>query len=251
MAGRTFAIGDIHGEIQQLMLLMSRLPKLDPEDTLVFLGDYIDRGPHSKQVVEYLRRLPKMTQAKIVTLRGNHEDAWLYVRKHGWPDFVRPPAHGCLAAYRSFINGPIPKPGEHAGEAERDAFESGVFFPGSVVRWFERMPYWYEDEHAIYVHAGLPRSRDGRFLHPRELAQPPIQVLWLRDEDFFRNYQGKRVVFGHTRTELLPPELSNHTPEDPKDLWAYENVLGIDTGCGNGGFLTSVELPALTVYESR
>src|SRR5678816_4078702 len=102
MSVRTFAIGDIHGELHQLIRLMSRLPKLTSDDTLVFLGDYIDRGPNSKQVIEYIRHLPKMTRARVVALRGNHEDAWLHVRKHGWADFVRPWRHGCLAAYRSF-----------------------------------------------------------------------------------------------------------------------------------------------------
>ena len=90
MAGRTIAIGDIHGELMQLRTVMSKLPKLDRDDTIVFLGDYIDRGPHSKQVVEYVRYLPKMISAKVVALRGNHEDAWLYVRRKGWPEFVRP-----------------------------------------------------------------------------------------------------------------------------------------------------------------
>lgn len=87
-------------------------------------------------------------------------------------------------------------------------------------------------------------------MHPREV-KAPIAMLWCRDEDFFRNYRGKRVVFGHTRTEYLPPELSGYTPEDPTDLWAGVNVVGIDTGCGKGGFLTALELPALNVYESR
>ena len=64
-------------------------------------------------------------------------------------------------------------------------------------------------------------------------------------------YRGKRVVFGHTTTECLPQELSQYTPDDPTDLWAGENVIGIDTGCGSGGFLTAIELPALNVYESR
>jgi serine/threonine protein phosphatase 1 len=73
----------------------------------------------------------------------------------------------------------------------------------------------------------------------------------MRDMDFFANYRGKRVVFGHTRTEYLPPELSGYTPEDPTDLWAGECVVGIDTGCGNGGFLTALELPEGNVYESR
>lgn len=75
MAGRTFAIGDIHGELGHLRKLMAKLPRLDTQDTLVFLGDYIDRGPHSKQVVEYVRYLPKMIQTKVIALRGNHEDA--------------------------------------------------------------------------------------------------------------------------------------------------------------------------------
>lgn len=251
MAGRTFAIGDIHGELAHLRTLMSRLPKLDEHDTVVFLGDYIDRGPHSRQVVEYVRYLPRMIRAKVVALRGNHEDAWLHVRKHGWPEFVHPPHHGCFPAYRSFVNGPIPGPDDKPSPDEVPGIESGRFFPMATVRWLEKLPYWYEDEHAIYVHAGLPKGPDGRFLHPRDVPFPPIQLLWLRDQDFFRNYRGKRVVFGHTNTELLPPELSNHTPDDPKDMWAYENVIGIDTGCGRGGWLTAVELPALRAYESR
>ncbi|MBK9001040.1 MAG: serine/threonine protein phosphatase [Myxococcales bacterium] len=251
MAGRTFAIGDIHGELGHLRKLMAKLPRLDTEDTLVFLGDYIDRGPHSKQVVEYVRYLPKMIQAKVVALRGNHEDAWLRVRRHRWPEFVRPPHHGCLPAYRSFINAPVAVTGQEPIAEEREAFESGRFFPRRIVEWLEKLPYWYEDAHAIYVHAGLPPGPNGDFLHPSQLPHPPVQLLWLRDEHFFRNYRGKRVVFGHTCTDLLPPELSQHTPDDPKDLWAGENVIGIDTGCGRNGFLTCVELPSLTVYESR
>lgn len=66
MAGRTFAIGDIHGETTHLARLMSQLPSLTEQDTLVFLGDYIDRGPESKQIVQYLMKLPTQTKAKIV-----------------------------------------------------------------------------------------------------------------------------------------------------------------------------------------
>lgn len=251
VAGRTFAIGDIHGELALLRTLMARLPRLDAHDTLVFVGDYIDRGPHSKQVVEYVRYLPKMTQAKVVALRGNHEDAWLRVRRYGWPEFVRPPHHGCLPAYRSFINAPVAVTGQEPIAEEREAFESGRFIPRRIVEWMEKLPYWYEDDHAIYVHAGLPPAPDGGFYHPSQLPDPPVQLLWLRDEHFFRNYRGKRVVFGHTCTELLPTELSRYCPTDPESLWGYDHVVGIDTGCGRGGFLTCLELPSLTVYDSR
>ena len=249
MAHRTFAIGDVHGEIGELFKLLSSLPTLDKDDSLVFLGDYVDRGPKSAEVVEYVRKLPTHSPANVVALRGNHEDAWLRVIDVGWDAFVLPPPNGCLAALRSYSGGPVPAADEHPTPEEREPLRSGSFFPQDVVEWFRTLPFWYEDEHAIYVHAGLPRGENG-FPHPREV-DPPFPMLWLRDEDFFRSYRGKLVVFGHTRTEYLPPELSGYTPEDPTDLWAGENVVGIDTGCGNGGFLTALELPAMNVYESR
>jgi serine/threonine protein phosphatase 1 len=228
---------------------MGCLPKLTSEDTLVFVGDYIDRGPHSAEVVQYVRSLPSRTSAKVVCLRGNHEDAWLRVCEKGWDEFVTPPGNGCLAALRSYLGGPFPKEGELPTTQEGLPLTTGSFFPDEVVAWFKALPYWYEDEHAIYVHAGVPRV-DGDFVHPRAAPDPQV-LLWLRDADFFANYRGKLIVFGHTRTEYLPPELSDYTPEDPTDLWAGECCVGIDTGCGNGGFLTALELPAMNVYESR
>jgi serine/threonine protein phosphatase 1 len=87
-------------------------------------------------------------------------------------------------------------------------------------------------------------------VHPSK-APTPAALLWLRDEDFFRNYRGKLVVFGHTATAYLPPELSTYTPEDPLDVWAGPCCVGLDTGAGKGGFLTAIELPSMKVYESR
>lgn len=250
MAHRTFAIGDVHGETEHLFKLLSCLPTLDSEDTLVFLGDYVDRGPHSSVVVDFIRQLPANTKARVIALRGNHEDAWLRVVDGGWDQFVLPPGNGCLAAMRSYTGGPVPQENEVPRSDEEMILTSGSFFPDDVVDWFRGLPYWYEDDHAIYVHAGLPASDEGGFSHPSQVENSQV-LLWLRDEHFFRNYQGKLVVFGHTRTEYLPPELSGYTPDDPTDLWAGEHVVGIDTGCGNGGFLTAFELPALNVYESR
>ncbi len=249
MAGRTFAIGDIHGDLQALWKLLAKLPTLDAQDTLVFLGDYLDRGPSSMQVVDYVRQIPLHTPAKVVALRGNHEDAWLRVVERGWDGFVLPPINGCLAAYRSFVGGPTPAEGEEPRADERAILMSGQFFPDDVLSWMSSLPYWYEDEHAIYVHAGLPKLGE-RWAHPSEVQDPTV-LLWIRDEDFFCNYRGKWVVFGHTVTSCLPPEYSSYTPDDPADLWAGTNVIGIDTGAGKGGFLTAVEFPALHVYESR
>jgi serine/threonine protein phosphatase 1 len=249
MAGRTFAIGDIHGDAVHLFKLMSCLPSLDADDTVVFLGDYVDRGPRSREVVEYVRRLHEQTPAQIVALRGNHEDSWLRVIDKGWDEFVLPPGNGCLAAMRSYSGGKFPLENEMPRRDELMMLTSGSFFSDEDVDWFRQLPYWYEDDHAIYVHAGLPRGPAG-FLHPNDV-KAPIALLWCRDMDFFANYRGKLVVFGHTGTQYLPPELSGYTPEDPTDLWAGESCCGLDTGCGKGGFLTALELPARSVYESR
>jgi serine/threonine protein phosphatase 1 len=247
--GRTFAIGDIHGDLDGLERVFSRFPRLEASDTLVFVGDYIDRGPKSGQVVEFVRDLQRRGPARVVALRGNHEDAWLRVIERGWPEFVLPPGNGCLAAMRSFMGGPPPEPDEKPKAVEEAKLLTGTFFPEAVVEWMKSLPFWYEDEHAIYVHAGLPRSEEG-FQHPSLVTQPAA-LLWMRDEHFFRNYRGKLVVFGHTATAYLPPELSTYTPEDPLDIWAGPCCVGLDTGAGKGGFLTAMELPAMHVYESR
>jgi serine/threonine protein phosphatase 1 len=247
VAGRTFAIGDIHGEPLHLQTLLARLPRVAPRDTIVFLGDYLDRGPGSAEVVRIIRDLADSGPCQVVALRGNHEDAWLRVIDGGWLEFILPAGNGCLQALRSFT-------GSDADHAMPSADEMatmlrGDFFPADVVEWMRALPHWYEDDRAIYVHAGVPR-RDGRWLHPAE-ADKPAALLWTRAEAMFREYRGKTLVVGHTATELLPPELSDHTPADPTDMWAGPSVIALDTGCGSGGFLTAVELPSRTVYESR
>lgn len=247
--GRTFAIGDIHGDLEALDRLLARLPTLVEGDTLVFLGDYVDRGPCSAEVVARVRGLAAWTPARVVALRGNHEDAWVQVATTGWPEFVLPRRNGCLEAYRSFAGLPAPAEDEDPTNDELRALLTGSFFPPDVVAWMAALPFFHEDEHAIYVHAGLVR-REGLFPHPSE-ASPPRAVLWTRSRDFFENYAGKLVVFGHTATEDLPAELSGFTPDDPTDLWAGPFAIGLDTGAGKGGFLTAFELPSRTVYESR
>jgi serine/threonine protein phosphatase 1 len=249
VAGRTFAIGDIHGDLASLEKLFTRLPELTADDTVVFLGDYVDRGPDSKGVIAWIRAFIEASPAKVVTLRGNHEDAWLEVIHRGWPEYVFPRGNGCYESYRSFTGGEVPEIEQMPTNEELDVMLAGTFLPQDVVDWMQGLPYFYEDDHAIYVHAGIKR-KNGAFPHPKDVM-PPRALLWLRDRDFFEHYRGKLVVFGHTTTRTLPNELSTHTPDDPTDLWAGPACVGLDTACGKGGFLTAFELPARTVYESR
>jgi serine/threonine protein phosphatase 1 len=247
---RSFIFGDIHGDFAALTRVFEQLPPLTSSDTLVFLGDYLDRGPEAAQVVAFIMQLPEQTPARVVALRGNHEDAWLRVLDEGWDNFVATPKNGTLATLRSFSGGPVPEPLEEPSRDEFAAMSNASFFPRSVTRWLRSLPYWYEDEHGIYVHGTLPQRADGTFPHPREV-EPPATLAWSNDPSFFASYAGKPVVVGHISTRSLPPELSEHTPNDPTDFFRHGNVFGLDTGSGTGGFLTALELPRVLAYESR
>ena len=77
----TVAIGDVHGNLVALQNLLELiLPELGNGDTLVFLGDYIDRGPDSKDCVEEIIRLKQDAPFSVVTLLGNHEE-WMLTTK--------------------------------------------------------------------------------------------------------------------------------------------------------------------------
>ena len=208
----------------------------------------VDIGPET--IRQFLtRRLIDEMHVAVVPILLRRGSRLVESVDEGWDGFVSPPTNGCLAAMRSFTGGQVPDQYDLPLPEEVPSYRRGLFFPEHVVTWLRSLPVWYEDDHAIYVHAGLPPSEEG-FPHPRDV-EPQVALLWCRNEQFFRCYRGKTVVFGHTRTEYLPMELSGYTPDDPSDLWAYENVIGIDTGCGNGGFLTALEFPSLNVYESR
>ena len=97
MGKRTFAIGDIHGDLEALLKTLGAFPKLTKEDTLLFVGDYIDRGPKSREVVDYIRRLAHHAPAKVVwsfqwgTERRGARAKTLYM--YCFPGLCRPEKH--------------------------------------------------------------------------------------------------------------------------------------------------------------
>jgi serine/threonine protein phosphatase 1 len=239
--GRTFAIGDIHGERAALDRLLGRLPALTTGDTLVFLGDYVDRGPDSRGVVDTVRALRAGSPAKVITLRGNHEDMWLECWRSPNLGFLLPRGNGCVNMFRSYIGGAPLAEGEDLELDELEhLFAVRSWFPADVHEFMNSTDHWYEDEHAIYVHAGL-QGEDDDWKHPSQSS--PKHLMWMREPDFFSGYRGKRLVFGHTPTRDLEP------PAD--GVWRRGDLVGIDTGAGKGGYLSAIELPSLVVYDSR
>jgi serine/threonine protein phosphatase 1 len=169
-----FAIGDIHGNLSHLERLLEEIkPALNLQrDTMVFLGDYIDRGPDSKGVVDYIIQL-RQDLPHVVCLKGNHEAMFL--------DWVLNGNNYDLYLY----NG--------GGATIRSYSQDGKFMlPQEHLDFFSSLLLYYETEEYIFVHAGL---KAGTPL----TEQDPHDLIWIRDEFILSPHNfGKLVVFGHT-----------------------------------------------------
>lgn len=210
---RTFAIGDIHGCRQLLEDLFARISP-DPElDSIILLGDVINRGPDSRGTVELILQL-RQQYRNFIVLRGNHEQMLLdYLAGRDRGVFLGVGGRETLASY---------------GVDSLSAGETSAWLPSVHYALLADLPTSYENEHGIYVHAGLkPGVHLGR--------QPLEWLLWVRDEFIQSDYDfGKPVIFGHT-------------PFGSPLLMA--NKAGIDTGAVYGGQLTCLILPGYEVVS--
>jgi serine/threonine protein phosphatase 1 len=213
MSTRIFAVGDIHGSFDKLEAMMDVLPwDRDAGDLLLFIGDYVDRGPRSRDVVELLVQL-KRAGGNFAFLKGNHEKMLLdfYVEQKDQMLYV---ANGGAETIASYVEGAI----------GRKAF----VLPEDHLEFLLSLKLYYETEDYIFVHAGL---RDGIPLP----EQNEEDLLWIREEFIYSAYDwNKRVIFGHTALE---------TP------FVTPGKIGIDTGAVYGNKLTAVELPAMKFYQ--
>lgn len=209
------AIGDIHGCLEPLQRLIPRLPE---EAELIFLGDYIDRGPASAGVLRYLCTLAQERSCHF--LRGNHED--MLLRSPGREDIASVwLANGGVNTLRSYG---VASPQAWLSQQRR------LDFLGAELAFLQRLAWYYEDDQAIYVHAGID-PRIGTME-----AQNPQTLVWIR-EDFLRRgaeWRGKPIVFGHTPTQHLG--VARGSVFHANRLW------GIDTACVFGGRLTALDV---------
>jgi serine/threonine protein phosphatase 1 len=199
----TYAIGDIHGRLDLLMDLLSQIitHANGRSCKLVFLGDYIDRGPDSAGVLALVRRFQQHWPESVICLKGNHEAMLLEV--------VTEPAVTSWWLGNGGDNTLVSFGVSHPGD-----------LPADVLSWIAGLPTLYEDEHRYFVHAGL---------HPDlSLSEQDDQTkLWIRDEFLLVDYNfGKHVVHGHTPSETGGPELRPYR-------------TNLDTGAVFGGPLTA------------
>lgn len=190
---KIIAIGDIHGELYKLQNLFDKL-SINANDTLVFLGDYIDRGEHSKGVIDYLLKLSK--DYNCVFLKGNHEDFFLesYRRIFGSSAWSGASGASTPQIFQSWMM--------NGGKACLQSYDAQALLEGYVNKavhtmsethgsFFNALKLTYETDKYIFVHGYLSH------VHAVQ-DQEEFLCIWGRYDDILPHKSGKIVVCGHT-----------------------------------------------------
>lgn len=216
MERNIFAVGDIHGCLDKLRALISRLPA-SQDDTFVFMGDNINRGPDSRGVLDFLIRF-RDEHPNTIFLMGNHEYLLLEYARTGEVEHLN-------ALRRLGVEETLKSYGDAPVRALRDL----SFMPGKHIEFLEDMTPYYREGGYLFVHAGLPRG-----LAPEDCGIE--QMLFMRGTFLSDPWEGEEtVVFGHTSFE---------TP------LVTEKKIGIDTGAVYGNALTALEIPAMRFHHA-
>ncbi len=240
----TIAIGDIHGNSRALQDLLGQLTtELTAADTVVFLGDYIDRGPDSRGCIERILQFRAGAAARVVTLAGNHED-WLLrslsdPTRHSW--ILGMDAFATIASYSTVAAGVLREALSEVGVrllTESVELPYAVFFdamPAEHLRFLRDLQLFHRSGGSVFVHGGVDW-----LVGPVE-QQSRKTVLWGCD-GFPEAYQGTDcVVYGHYSNAVLDAE------GWPRPL-VLPRSIGIDTIAH--GVLTAVEIGGSRMWQS-
>ena len=210
MPARTIAIGDIHGCSIALAALIKAID-LRPDDTLVTLGDYVDRGLDSKGVLDFLIKLE--TRCQLISLIGNHDAVMLgaidyQLSIEAWK------AIGGSATLQSY--------------GESDSLKD---IPVSHAKFLRRCRLWYETPTHFFVHAAYDPE------HSLD-RQEDATLLWqgIRDDVPGPHVSGKTAIVGHTS-------------QKNGEILDMGHLVCIDTNCWNGGWLTAMDVQSRRVWQ--
>ncbi len=214
MIERICAIGDIHGSFDLLTDMVERQINFNPEsDKIIILGDVIDRGPNSREVVNYLQQLKQSYPNNIVLLMGNHEDmALAYIEQK--EDAT---VEEMMYAYQWKHNG---------GDATLRSFEGIGNCRKVLVPFINSLDLYHQEGNFIFVHAGLPE----RLKHIKKVDNQ--DVIWNRDLKYRGNFN---LVVGHNIV-LKVTKVGKY--------------IMIDTGAFMTGVLSAYDILSDKIYQA-
>jgi len=186
---KKWVIPDIHGCVRTLKFLIEQQIKPEVGDELFFLGDYIDRGPDSKGVIDYIMGLQEAGH-NLKLLMGNHEDYCIRA-------YEEDQKNKGFMGFRSKTK--IQKEWEvYGGKEALESFEadSPRDIPPKYIDWMRKLQYYALTDDFVIVHAGLNFKEDDPFSDTRSM-------LWIRDYQVDKSkIRGRRVIHGHVPVNL-------------------------------------------------
>jgi serine/threonine protein phosphatase 1 len=240
----TIAIGDIHGNLPALHDVLGQIrEELQPGDTLVFLGDYIDRGPDSKGCIDAILEFRHDTAAEVVSLKGNHED-WLLRtfhdhHRHSW--LLGMEAFDTIRSYSVEAERILREAKARESATvylERASLPYEAFFnavPDNHLAFLRNLRLYHKSGDCVCTHGGLDPSVS-------ELQkQSPRDLIW-GGGTFPEGYNGADVVvYGHH---------NNATLDDAG--WPWPTIIGQTIGIDtiSHGVLTAFRLPDRRLFQS-
>jgi serine/threonine protein phosphatase 1 len=231
---RTLVISDIHGCYDTFNSLLKLIQFTPKADKLILIGDYVDRGRQSKEVIAQVLQMVHNHEA--IALRGNHDQRFIEF-VYNRTDDAKFLEHGGLQTIQSYCE-------MNYTESELSDKKLMAHIKATIrnkycdhLESLDSLPLYYEDKSHIYVHAGLnPFYKNWK-------DQPEKDFIWIREA--FLNYPtavDKVVVFGHTKTIDI---------HGTADIWFGGDKVGIDGGCAYGLQLNCLEIKDNTAYTTH
>jgi serine/threonine protein phosphatase 1 len=222
----TYAIADLHGRFDLLEMAITAIEADAPDGgRVVFLGDYVDRGPQSAQIIERLMAGPAdPSKWAWVCLQGNHEAMMLTcLNKRGLMHWWLGNGGGATLISYGAKNGDL-------------VTEAADRVSAQHIAWLEDLHLFEVDDHRVYVHAGVDPAVS--------LAMQDAQVLqWkLYDEGDQRGHSGRHVVHGHHQFADGPILLEGRTDLDTFAWWTGRLVIGVFDDDTSGGPARTIEV---------
>jgi serine/threonine protein phosphatase 1 len=212
MSQRVIAIGDIHGCADALRAILAAI-KPSPGDTLVVLGDCVDRGPDSRQVIDELLRLRE--RCRLICLMGNHEEMMLnYLDGRPQPDaWLELGGAATVESYRSVDGKLHPPPADH-------------------IEYIRNWSDCFQTDTHFFVHASYEPERPLYEQHWQTLRWNSLRD-WIPEP----HVSGKIAIVGHTS-------------QKDGEILDLGHLLCIDTYCWGGGWLTAIDTTTSQVWQA-